>query len=161
MTNENQAATVDRIIARNTPTDDELHALGDVIEHVQTTWEADRDQYIEPLAEFTARGILAAGFRRTEVPRVIERHDLVMPIYEDEVPEPSAEHQEHADARRAETMALLSHSEPQGEPSDALVREIEERVYAEYQGIAGLAVALVRAGYEAGLNARSCHRKDT
>lgn len=35
---------------------------------------------------------LAAGFHRTEAPRVIERHDLVMPIYEDtEVPEPSAE----------------------------------------------------------------------
>lgn len=48
-----------------TPTDDEVHMLGDLIEHVQTTWEADRDQYIEPLADFTARGILAAGLRRT------------------------------------------------------------------------------------------------
>lgn len=45
--------------------------------------------------------------------------------------------------------------------TDELIREIEKRVYAEYQGIAGLAVALVRAGYEAGLNARTCHRKDT
>lgn len=59
------------------------------------------------------------------------------------------------------TTAPVLVPEPQGEPSDALFREIEERVYAEYQGIAGLAVALVRAGYEAGLNARSRHRKDT
>lgn len=44
-----------------------------------------------------AASILAAGFRRSEVPepQVIERHDLVMPIYEG--------------------------SEPQGEPSDAQV----------------------------------------
>jgi len=39
-------------------------------------------------------------------------------------------------------------------PTDDEIREIEKRVYAEYQGIAGLAIALVRAGYEAGVNAR-------
>lgn len=37
--------------------------------------------------------------------------------------EASAEHQKHADARRDETMTLISHAEPQREPSDARVLE--------------------------------------
>lgn len=40
--------------------------------------------------------------------------------------------------------------EPQGEPSDAQVAEIEQRVYDQHRGqIAGMAKALVRAGWDA------------
>ena len=51
-----------------------------------------------------------------------------------EVPEPSGEHQKHADARRAETMTLLSHSEPQGEPSDAQAEEEANRRWPHTPG---------------------------
>ena len=41
-------------------------------------------------------------------------------------------------------------SDPEGEPSDAQVAEIEQRVYDQHRGqIAGMAKALVRAGWDA------------
>lgn len=51
-------------------TDDGVHSLGDLIEHVQTRWEGDRDTYIEPLADFTARALIAAGYRLPAEPQL-------------------------------------------------------------------------------------------
>ena len=51
-------------------TEDEVHALGDLIEHIQTRWEADRDQHIEPLADYTARALIAAGVRMPAAPQL-------------------------------------------------------------------------------------------
>lgn len=50
--------------------EDQVHALGDLIEHIQTRWEADRDQYSEPLADYTARALIAAGVRMPVEPKL-------------------------------------------------------------------------------------------
>lgn len=50
-------------------TEDEGHALSDLIEHIQTRWEADHDQHIEPLADFRARALIAAGVRMPVEPQ--------------------------------------------------------------------------------------------
>lgn len=92
------------------PTEDELHALGDVIEHIQTMWEADRDQYIEPLAEFTARGIFAAGYR---LDVVAEEPEWEYGIRAEGDDEPYTDHSDDPDW-------LCDQITP--EPGDAIVR---------------------------------------
>ena len=70
-----------------------------------------------------------------------------------EVPEPLFPDQSIAEAveimREAETHRT-TRPEQQGEPSAAQVAEIEQRVYDQHRGqIAGMAKALVRAGWDA------------
>lgn len=101
---ENQGATVDRIIARATPTDDERDETTD-----ENLWDFAGDLLDAWNIEDTNAPSLAEDFRDRFVAR----------FRRTEVPEPSAEHQKHADARRAETMTLISHAERQGEPSEA------------------------------------------
>lgn len=102
---------------------DDLHALADLIEHVQTTWEADRDQYIEPLAEFTARGILAAGYRLTGAPESIVTRD----------PDPQWD-RFYGDGTRI--MRPATTRKPQGEPSIAQVRaDAQEYAANRFRGV--------------------------
>lgn len=44
--------------------DSEITDLADEIEYIQTRWEAERDKYILPLADFTAEYLHMIGYRR-------------------------------------------------------------------------------------------------
>lgn len=94
----------------HTPTDDEREALAKGWDEGRRTALLEARTYAYPL--FTDRG----NPYRTEVPD---------PGTEDV----AAEHQRHADARRSEPMTLLSHGEPQGEPSDAQVDSERRAAY--------------------------------
>ncbi|MFJ4997133.1 hypothetical protein ACIP5T_03210 [Microbacterium sp. NPDC088619] len=134
------------------PTDDEREAMAQIVKDVSVKWGgpsmvefADTPPIRKHYA--TADAILAAGFRRSEVPEPSGPWDSATACFG------------HCDtegwysecvSKRADAEV----AEPQGEPSDAQVAEIEQRVYDKHRGqIAGMAKALVRAGWDAALRA--------
>jgi hypothetical protein len=97
----------------NTPTDDErTRALHDAF------WAVHAGRFHGSNAEHGVNTFYAGTNAAKRAIENLHGSPIIRP-WSAEVPEPSAEHQEHADARRAETMTLMSHSEPQGEPSEA------------------------------------------
>lgn len=73
-----QATSDGKRVISHTPTDDEREALGRILESWAGPWMDGQRPALYDL-------LVAGGFHRTEVPepQVTERHDLVMPIYED------------------------------------------------------------------------------
>lgn len=157
----------------HTPTDDEREALRIAeLDARQAAYRKEREDWFvdheaEPEIARNAffRGWDAAvggGFRRLEVPepsvedqaaylRGDEAHfsKLKTPEPQGEPSDPN-EHTPACDAWADMNGSGCTCHVEQGEPSDAQVAEIEQRVYDQNRGqVAGMAKALVRAGWDA------------
>lgn len=102
--------------------------------------------------------ILASGFRRSEVPQpsaiIDDGTDDAWQAIADALGNLGYDLNSHEETA-AWVQQYLFTSEPQGEPSDAQVAEIEQRVYDQHRGqIAGMAKALVRAGWDAAVGSQ-------
>lgn len=123
---ENQGATVDRIIGRDTPT-----------AHEMTT---DEREALDYAIRAVQDSVVAAGFRRSEAPEPSggQVNDVLVLLEDaiDNIDYPGADALEWISKAKAHaaTLARWARPEPQGEPSDAEVeaaaRAMVERVGA-------------------------------
>lgn len=144
----------------HTPTDDEREALARVVGMIlgeSDDMQAMSDDAFDNIQDSIVAAVLADGFHRSEVPEpsavLAERERAALHAEE------GYRLGEHCDdiakrIRSGEPATIAARPGPQGEPSDAQVADIEQRVYDENKNqIAGMAKALVRAGWDAALRA--------